>query len=479
MDEKRTEVPCPLREAALASPDAPAIIGTKGTLSYGELDRRVSAVARRLEGLGLGSGDRVALYLPKDERYVALVLALIRTGNAACPLSTRLPPSSIEPLLSRANCRALISEEKGIPGAGDGSIEKLYPEDLLASDGTREERAGLHLGLDSPATVVFTSGSTGTPKGAIHTFGNHYYSALGSNENITLGPGDRWLLSLPLYHVGGLSIIFRCFLGRATMVLTEPGEDPGESIAKYGVTHVSLVSTQLRRMLAQGETPQSLKAVLLGASGIPVSLLEEAANRNLPVYTSYGLTEMASQVTTTSGASRDELETSGRVLPYREVSISVEGEVLVRGKTLFAGYVEGDEVERPLDGEGWFHTKDLGELDENGYLYVLGRRDNLFISGGENIQPEEVEEALLRLKGIVQAAVAPVPDPEFGSRPVAFVRVSGGDLDPESLRASLGEMLPRFKVPVAFHEWPAEASTESAKIDRALFKKLASESVEN
>ena len=479
MDEKKMEVPCPLREAALASPDAPAIIGAKGTLSYGELDRRVSAVARRLEGLGLGSGDRVALYLPKDERYVALVLALIRTGNVACPLSTRLPPSSIEPLLSRANCRALISEEEGIPGAGDGSIEKLYPEDLLAGDGTREERPGLHLGLDSPATVVFTSGSTGTPKGAVHTFGNHYYSALGSNENITLGPGDRWLLSLPLYHVGGLSIIFRCLLGRATMVLPEPGEDPGESIAKYGVTRVSLVSTQLRRMLAQRETPQSLKAVLLGASGIPVSLLEGAANRNLPVYTSYGLTEMASQVTTTSGASWDELETSGKVLPYREVSISVEGEVLVRGKTLFAGYVEGDEVERPLDGEGWFHTKDLGELDENGYLHILGRRDNLFISGGENIQPEEVEEALLRLKGIVQAAVAPVPDPEFGSRPVAFVRVSGGDLDPESLRASLGETLPRFKVPVAFYEWPAEASTESAKIDRALFKKLASESVEN
>ncbi len=479
MGEKRVEVPCPLREAALASPDAPAIVGTKGALSYGDLDRRVSAVVRQLEEVGLGSGARVALYLPKDERYVALVLALIRAGNLACPLSIRLPPSSIEPLLSRANCRALISDDEEMPGAEDGSIEKLHPGDLLAGDETREERTRLHLRLDSAATLVFTSGSTGIPKAALHTFGNHYYSALGSNENITLGSGDRWLLSLPLYHVGGLSIIFRCLLGRATMVLPEPDEDLGESITKYSVTHVSLVSTQLRRMLAQGETPQSLKAVLLGASGIPASLLEEAANRNLPVYTSYGLTETASQVTTTSGASRDELETSGKVLPYREVAISGEGEVLVRGQTLFAGYVEGEEVERPLNREGWFYTKDLGELDENGYLRVLGRRDNLFISGGENIQPEEIEEALLRLKGIVQAAVAPVPDPEFGSRPVAFVRVSGGDFDPESLRASLVETLPRFKVPIAFYEWPAEAGTESAKIDRALFKKLASESVEN
>ena len=129
--------------------------------------------------------------------------------------------------------------------------------------------------------------------------------------------------------------------------------------------------------------------------------MDEALARGLPIHTSYGLTEMASQVTTTPpGASPGELRTAGRVLPGREVSISGGGEILVRGETLFAGYVDGEKVDRPLDADGWFHTGDLGDLDEDGYLRVLGRSDNLFISGGENIQPEEIEEALCSLEGV-------------------------------------------------------------------------------
>jgi O-succinylbenzoic acid--CoA ligase len=154
---------------------------------------------------------------------------------------------------------------------------------------------------------------------------------------------------------------------------------------------------------------------------------------NMPVFglakanTTYGLTEMASQVTTTSpAATLQELYTAGRVLPHREVSISESGRILVQGETLFAGYVGGEGVDRPLDAGGWFHTGDLGELDEAGYLSVRGRVDNMFVSGGENVQPEEVEEALCRLEGVEEAVVVPVEDEEFGARPVAFVRVAGG-----------------------------------------------------
>src|SRR3712207_445663 len=155
---------------------------------------------------------------------------------------------------------------------------------------------------------------------------------------------------------------------------------------------------------------------------------------------------MASQVTTTPpGASRGELRTSGRPLPHREVAVSGGGEILVRGETLFAGYVEGDPVRRPLDADGWFHTGDLGALDENGYLGVRGRRDNLFVSGGENIQPEEIEEALSGLDGVQDAVVVPVPDLEFGAHPVAFVRAAEGAADQEILMRALEKVLPRFK----------------------------------
>jgi o-succinylbenzoate---CoA ligase len=309
------------------------------------------------------------------------------------------------------------------------------------------------------------------PKAAIHTFGNHYYSALGSNANIALRPGDRWLHSLPLYHVGGLSILFRCLLAGATIALPQPGNPLSEAIASFGATHVSLVSTQLSRLLREGTDLGGLKAVLLGGGPIPPPLVDEALARGLPVHTSYGLTEMASQVTTTPpGASLEELRTAGRVLPNREVSISEGEEILVRGATLFAGYVEAEELDRPLDEGGWFHTRDLGTLDENGYLRVRGRIDNLFVSGGENVQPEEIEEALCRLEGVREAVVVPVPDEEFGARPVAFVRMSAGE--PGDLARKVEPDLPRFKIPISFHLWPEEAR-RGMKAERANLGELA------
>jgi O-succinylbenzoic acid--CoA ligase len=401
--------------------------------------------------------------LPKDERYVALVLALIRAGHVACPVSDRLPPQGVAQLLEKAACSALISEDEELLQTACSGLPRPAPETLLRDGEQRAEPADVP--QERPATIIFTSGSSGAPKAALHTFGNHYHSALGSNTNIALRPGDRWLHSLPLYHVGGLSILFRCMLAGATVALPQPGTSLGESIAGLGATHVSLVSTQLSWLLREDAYLVGLEAVLMGGGPVPPSLVDEALARGLPLHTSYGLTEMASQVTTTlPGASIEELRTAGRVLPNREVSISKSGEILVRGETLFAGYVEGEEPDRPLDAEGWFHTRDLGEIDESGYLRVGGRMDNLFISGGENIQPEEIEEALCRLDGIDEAVVVPVLDEEFGARPVAFVRAAGRM--PEELARKLEPLLPRFKIPISFHPWPEEAR-RGMKVDRA------------
>jgi O-succinylbenzoic acid--CoA ligase len=449
--------------------------GSGWTMCYGELDLRVSAAGERLRELGCEPGNRVALYMPRSDRYVVLLLALVQAGFVACPLSTRWPPQSLTPLLERVGCRALISDEETPEGSLPSGVRRLYPEEL---DGPPERDADLAspilLPLDRPATVVFTSGSSGGPKAALHTFGNHYYSARGSNANIALSPGDRWLLSLPLYHVGGLSILFRCLLAGATIALPESGASLSEAIRATGATHVSLVATQLRRLLEEGNELPGLKAALLGGGPTPEPLLEEALGRGLPIHTSYGLTEMASQVTTTPpGASPEKLRTAGRVLPHREVRVSPEGEILVRGETLFAGYVEGEVLDRPLDEDGWFHTRDRGDLDGDGYLRVRGRGDNLFISGGENIQPEEIEEALCRLEGVERAVVAPVPDEEFGERPVAFVRTEEAGGVRRDLEKALDETLPRFMVPVAFYEWPPDADPEKTKVDRVFFRERA------
>src|SRR5919112_730746 len=375
MSDDTRFVPCPLRSAATAAPDVAALVGARGSISFAELDKRVSAAALRLGELEPGS--RVALYLPKDERYVVSMLALIRAGHVACPISDRLPPKGIAPLIERAACSALISDDGDL--LQTAALRGLSPETLLGEIRRRTEPAA-DVPLGRPATVVFTSGSTGGPKAALHTFGNHYHNALGSNANIALRPGDRWLHSLPLYHVGGLSILFRCMLARATIVLPQQGSPLAESIVRLAATHVSLVATQLSRLLRE-------------------------------------------------------------------------------------------KIDRPIDEDGWFHTGDLGTLDENGYLRVEGRKDNLFVSGGENIQPEEIEEALYHLNGIDEAVIVPVSDREFGHRPVAFVR-TGRDL--ESLAPELEKMLPRFKIPTAFHPWP-EKTQRGMKPDRSALRELARE----
>jgi O-succinylbenzoic acid--CoA ligase len=466
--DDRTSVPCPLRSAALASPDAQAVAGPGWALSYGELDRRVSAAEGRVGGLGIEPGGRVALYLPKGADHVILLLTLVRAGLVACPVSTRLPAGAVASLLGEVGCLALISEAKDLLDGVDG-VPVLDPGTLLGSKtGGERSTQPSEVPLERPATIVFTSGSTGTPKAALHTFANHYYSALGSNENIALRPGDRWLHSLPLYHVGGLSILFRCLLAGATVALPEPGETLGQSIPTLRATHVSLVVTQLLRLLREEADLSGLKAVLMGGGPIPGGLVAEARSRGLPVHTSYGLTEMASQVTATPpDAGSEELRTAGRALPHREVSVSGGGEILVRGETLFAGYVEGGKAERPPEADGWFRTGDLGELDEAGRLRVLGRKDNLFVSGGENVRPEEIEDALSRIPGVDEAVVVPVPDPEFGARPVAFVRLCGGAGD---LAGALEGVLPRFKIPKIFHEWEG---TGGMKPDRVALQERA------
>lgn len=463
MSKDRPYVPCPLRAAALSAPDATAISSPRGVITFNELDGMVSAAAFRLRELEPGS--RVALYLPKEERYVALMLAVIRAGHVACPVSDRIPPGGATQLLEKAACAAVISDDDELPRSA--GLYQLKPGPLL-EPGKREEPADIPAGR--PATIVFTSGSTGTPKAALHTFGNHYHNALGSNANIVLRPGDRWLHSLPLYHVGGISILFRCLLAGATISLPEQGTPIGESISGLGATHVSLVSTQLLRLLREDTELAGLKAVLMGGGPVSASLVEEALSCGLPVHTSYGLTEMASQVTTTPpGAPPEALRTAGLVLPGREVSVSAEGEILVRGDTLFAGYVEDEDLDLPVDAAGWFHTGDTGEMDEEGYLRVTGRRDNLFVSGGENIQPEEIEEALSSLPGVDEAVVVPVDDAEFGQRPVAFVRTEGGST--VDLAPGLEKVLPRFKIPVSFHPWPEESG--GMKVNRARFREHA------
>ena len=456
-----------------------ALIGDGPELDYEDFSEEVQRLSAALTGAGIKRGERVGVLAENSIDYGVLFPALWYCGAVAVPLSTRLPAEQVRQLLRHSACAKWIVSRSFPQPAGFYPSEPLCLEDLVAA-GSPMPSASIPQALSpyQAATIIFTSGSGGRPKGVLHNLANHYFSALGANHNIPFGEHDCWLLSLPLYHVGGLAVLLRAWMGGGAVAVPPPGLSLETALNRFPVTHVSLVATQLYRLLQREEgriALRRLKAILLGGSAIPPGLIEQAHALKLPIYTSYGSTELASQVAATlPGANLEQLQTSGKVLSYREIKIAADGEILLSGETLFQGYIEKGRLMPARDADGWFASGDLGEIDGNGYLRVLGRRDNMFISGGENIQPEEIEACLSRIAGVSRAMVVGVPDAEFGKRPAAFVALQTGvPLDPKQLRRALEIQLPRFKIPDYFFPWPEEEPQTGIKPDRRRFAQLA------
>ena len=504
------KINCPIAQQAEQAPDNIAVIAPGQTFTFSQFDMMISRAVSLLEQKGIGKQTKVALVGRNSWEYIVLLAALWRMGAIAVPLNFRFPSASINEILKRQGINCIIVQDDGTPSPVHEDVAIRAPGHhvffdnkplggplclrafvaLFMADAPLSDRK--QIDLNNHAVIILTSGSTGREKGVLLTYGALYYNALGSNENIKLAPGDRWMLSLPLFHVGGLGVLFRCFMAGAAVVIPQENEKETleDSLITCRVTHVSLVSTQLLRLINRLEegivTPggfSHLKAVLLGGSGFPTALIQKALSLNLPIHTSYGLSEMASQVTTTPpgapgtpGAPAEKLFTSGKLLAHRDLFIDKNNEICVKGKTLFKGYVEGAEISRPLDNRGWFHTGDLGQVDAEGYLTVLGRRDNMFISGGENIMPEEIEAILSRLPEVERVVVVPVVDEMYGFRPAAFLKLRESAVTAavtkDYLVSYLEGKLPRFKLPGFFYHWPEGLEEDSLKVKRSLFEKL-------
>ncbi|GAB5536590.1 MAG: o-succinylbenzoate--CoA ligase [Rubricoccaceae bacterium] len=459
-------LPDPVRQWAEHQSDAPALVTPTNVWTWADLDARVDACACQFERL---DSHRVGVRAETQPALVVLVLAALRARRVLVPLSTRWPRPMLTRAMTRLGLASLIAEDE------IEDVDTISLHEITQPDGVLREWEPLH--LDASFTLIHTSGSTGEPKAALHTVGNHVASAEGLIQRFLLGPGDRWLLNLPLYHVGGLAVVFRCALAGATMVLPEPAMSTAEAVRQLQPTHASLVSTQLIRLLEENVALASLQLVLLGGSAFPSGVLDAAEALGLPIVMSYGMTEMTSTITSSSlPVERNALATSGTVLPRRELRISDVGEIDVRGPTLFSGYVEGDGLRRPVDAEGWFATGDRGTIDADGRLIVHGRVGNGFVSGGENIQPEAIEAALAALRGVARAVVVPVPDAEFGARPVAFVQSTGTAIQANELANALRATLPGFMVPVAFLQWDGPSGL---KPDRTALAEVASSTLEN
>ncbi len=372
-------------------------------------------------------------------------------------LSTQWPSASIDQALEKLGIEKVVTTRR------DLRTNQINPDSY---DTNPVDYSKIRVGSDKITTILHTSGSLGGPKAVVHTLDNHIFSAKSACSELNLGASDRWLLNLPLWHVSGMSIVFRCLMSGAKIIIADPEISLMEALHSHRITHVSMVAAQLMQVIGQ-PPPENLRAVIVGGGPTPAHVLDQGIRRGWPLRTTYGMTETSSMVTLSG--KKFPYNSSGHVLQGHELRIAKDDEILIRSPAVCLGYLHGNEVQSVIDHDGWLHTGDLGKLDSRGQLYVLGRKDNMFISGGENISPEEIEQVLSTFSEVQESIVVPVPDSRFGQRPVAFIR---GCSDFDGLTHFLAQTLPKFKIP-AFYSWPTEMSSTSFKHNRKWLTELA------
>ncbi len=491
------------------TPRRTAIIMGEQQWTYAELDQMVNSVCGRLQSAGVEPGDFIGVLMPNCLEYVCIIHALARLNAILVPLNTRLTEAELAWQVAHVGCKLVLCQEE---------IEWLMVNSqwLMVNSSWLTIEASLPLNhlpfsINHLQAVVFTSGTSGKPKGVPLTFNNHFSSAMASAYRLGVDPHDVWLSCLPLYHVGGLAVIWRsCLYG--TAVNLHPRfilEAVNHALDILPITLISLVPTMLYRLLeTRTYWPASLRLILLGGAAATEDLVKRANemprekliinNYELPIInsaplvaTTYGLTEASSQVATmlpedtakkpgsvgkpllfTSVAIVDE---NGRSLPANQY-----GEIVVTGPTVMADYFEKDQRLKNKDLhitgkssifnlQSSFATGDIGYLDDDGDLWIVQRRSDLIVSGGENVYPAEVEMVLKAHPAVANACVVGVPDEEWGQVVAAMVQLAPDNkLFKEELLAFSHERLASYKQPrlIAFTErLPQTASGKIARME--------------
>ncbi|MEA1930080.1 MAG: o-succinylbenzoate--CoA ligase [Euryarchaeota archaeon] len=460
-----------LTHRAASTPDDLALIDTDSDTrwSYSGLDAAVDETAGRLAALGIEPGDHVGMLMSTQLLSVCLLHAAQRLGLRLVPLNDRLTPSELGDQIDHSDLSMLVcgadTEQLAVESAAAtpvASIDEPQWEEVQSFRAVEPEPVEpIDWAFDDPQLMVFTSGSTGEPKAVVLTMGNLLASAAASAFRLGVEPDDRWLMTLALYHVGGIAPVLRSTL-YGTAVVLRSGFDPGgvaDDIERYDVTVVSLVPTMLSEMLERrGTLSDSLRAVLLGGAPAPESLIERCRNYSIPVFPTYGMTETASQIATARPQQAFKRSgTVGRPLMWTDLSIvdddgepvepEERGEIVVAGPMVTAGYY-GD-VDANVDAfcEHGLRTGDIGYSTDEGYLYVLNRIDDRIITGGENVDPGEVVEVLRSHPDIDEAAVVGIDDETWGERVSALVVPKTETLSVGAIEEFCRERLAGYKLP--------------------------------
>lgn len=447
--------------------------------TFAELYKEANVFAQRLHSKGVLPKTRVAILASSNPELVVVLHGCMQLGCELVMLNERLSKAEIDYQLQDSNVDYLLVD----------SLEKrniIHPNKMSFEEVQLAKQRAFEIeemwSKERTITIMYTSGTTGSPKGVRQSLENHVMSATGSALNLGIQPNDCWLCTMPLFHISGFSILMRSILYGMTVNLHTKFDAIAavEEILNGTVTRMSVVAVTLERIITVLEErnfafPHTFQSMLVGGGPVPLNYLERAIERNIPVLQTYGMTETASQTTTLSSEDAiRKLGSSGKPLFFADVRIDGQGEIgeiCIRGPHVTRGYVGVAQSNNPLV-DGWFHTGDIGYIDEEGYLYVVDRRSDLIISGGENIYPAEVEQALVKHPAVKEAGVTGRKDDKWGQVPVAFVVLKGNTTEKE-LMDHMKTQLASYKQPVEYHfveQLPRNASNKLLR--RSLFSHI-------
>lgn len=474
-----------LRKRALLDRDTLAVVTPSERLTFGEIDRRTERLAAAFAKAGIGKGDRIATLLRNSAETIEIYYAAAKRGAILCNLNLRLSPPELAYILEDSEPKLLIAGDDFLGLMDEIAAETALPEVWQAPDGTRDhlprlderrdaatvDRAGPDERdgdpqPDDPLLLVYTSGTTGRPKGAVLTHSGMFWTSATVAFSLDYRYRDMSLIPVPMFHVGGMSFV-TCFVHTGATAVVPPMWEPGailETIERERVNHFFAVAAMLRSLLDHPEFEKadlsSIRWIMAGGAPVPPALIERFDTLGIPVQQTYGSTETAGPATFVDLA-HVVAKAGSAGLPFFHTEVRIAdgdggraapdavGEIEIRAPHLISGYWRNEAATEEAFRDGWLQTGDLGFMDAEGYLFIVDRKKDVIISGGENIYPSEVEAVLEKHPGVAEVAVVALPDERWGEVPCAVVAPADAGAPPsldDLLDFSAGQ-LARYKLP--------------------------------
>ncbi len=473
-----------LEQNAEKYPDKECLIGLGKRYTYRQIEERVRSLTRGLFDLGLGKGDIIAILLYNCCEYIEMTFAVNRIGAAWLPLNFRLAGEEFHYILENAEAKALITEPEFVPvisplrerlpglehcilfGSDAPQGWTNYDDFIENNPGANPPHADVE--IDDLHRLMYTSGTTAYPKGVMLTYGNLYWKNIGHILTFSLTGEDRTLVVGPLYHVGGMDLPATGTLhaGGSLVILRRFDTlEVLEAIDREKATNLWLSPAMTIMLFNEPSFDQydvsSIRVIIDGGEKMPATLIKQFKDKfpNAWFADAYGLTETVSGDTfLAKDKMLDKLGSVGKPLPHLHVRVVDDngrdaapdqmGEIILKGPKVFKGYWKNPEATAGAIRKGWFYTGDMGALDEDGYLYIMDRKKDMIISGGENIASPEVERVIFELPAVLEAAVVGIPHPKWVEAPKAYVALkAGASLTKEELLEHCSKKLAKFKVP--------------------------------